>query len=388
MKNQLIPWKHGFIEKIKSMAFSRSEIFKALRVHVVSLNIYPYDAVSRHILELGYLFKALGSRVTYYAKGCLDEHRSWIKDPSILQESVSTEDFILYQYSIWDGLITELAALPNKKVVFYQGITEPELLQEYMPDCAEDCRIGLDHLHLLSKFNYILTSSHYNMDQIYLSFKNKKIIYAPENTFILPPFLTMDMWDGMQENDLQGFDKDKKNLLYIGRFFPNKNIESILDVFNSLWEINYNYRLYLVGSGIATEYYRSIREKVERSWKKNVPVYFIHDIPSEQLTFLLKNCTAMIHLSLHEGFCVPLVEAMKFSLPIITHNITAIPETMKGSGIIINNMQSAANKVDAILNNYEEIAKMKENESRIYKQYYADSVVLRDYYRAFSKILH
>ena len=389
MKNQLIPWKHGFIESIKNMSFSGTEIFKEMRVHVVSLNIFPYDAVSRHILELGFFFEALGSQVTFHAKGCLEEHRSWIKNPSILHESLTSNDIILYQYSIWDDLLPELTDLPNKKVVFYQGITDPELLQEYLPDCAKDCRIGLDHLFLLSKFNYILTSSNYNLNQIELSFKDNKIKYDPENTFILPPYLTMDMWDGIAEKVFQNFDKNKMNLLYIGRFFANKNIESVLKLFTRLWDRNHDYRLYLVGTGISPEYYKKIREYVERTWKNNKPVFFIHDVPGEQLKFLLNNCTAMIQLSLHEGFCVPLVEAMKFSLPIITHNVTAIPETMKGSGIIIdsNNIESAVTKIDAMLKNDKALSVIKEDESRVYNQFYTDMVVLNKYYRTFSNIL-
>ncbi|MDD1444213.1 glycosyltransferase, partial [Dolichospermum sp. ST_sed3] len=60
-----------------------------------------------------------------------------------------------------------------------------------------------------------------------------------------------------------------------------------------------------------------------------------------------------VTLSEHEGFCVPLVEAMYFGLPIIAYNSTAIPNTLNGAGVLIDdkNLNSICEIINLIENN-------------------------------------
>tara|TARA_B110000014_G_C19863415_1_gene447203 strand:+ start:58 stop:441 length:384 start_codon:yes stop_codon:yes gene_type:complete len=60
---------------------------------------------------------------------------------------------------------------------------------------------------------------------------------------------------------------------------------------------------------------------------------FTGAVPNEDLATYYKTAKAYVSLSEHEGFCVPLVEAMAADLPILAYGTSAIPETLDGAGI-------------------------------------------------------
>ena len=50
-----------------------------------------------------------------------------------------------------------------------------------------------------------------------------------------------------------------------------------------------------------------------------------------------RSASAFLCLSEHEGFCVPLLEAMLFELPVLAYDAAAVGETMRGGGILLEN---------------------------------------------------
>jgi glycosyltransferase involved in cell wall biosynthesis len=56
-------------------------------------------------------------------------------------------------------------------------------------------------------------------------------------------------------------------------------------------------------------------------------------VPDRELAAYYRNAHAYVSLSEHEGFCVPLVEAMAMDVPILAYAEAAVPETLGGAGI-------------------------------------------------------
>ena len=110
-------------------------------------------------------------------------------------------------------------------------------------------------------------------------------------------------------------------LLYVGNFYPHKNIKSLIRAF-----IKSNSKFTLILAGPNDYFLKRILASFSQVEIKNV---IIKDKQSlSQLVFLYKNAAALIHPSCSEGFGLPLVEAMYFNIPIIASHIPVFQELL------------------------------------------------------------
>ena len=61
--------------------------------------------------------------------------------------------------------------------------------------------------------------------------------------------------------------------------------------------------------------------------------WFVGSVPDEDLAAFYSTAHAYVSLSEHEGFCVPLIEAMATDVPVLAYASTAVPETLGGAGV-------------------------------------------------------
>ena len=113
----------------------------------------------------------------------------------------------------------------------------------------------------------------------------------------------------------------KPFFIYVGNFYPHKNIENLLMAFA---KVKTDAKLMLIGPDdfFAKRLYRYIDITILDR------VIFYHNPSREDLLFFYKNALALIHPSLSEGFGLPLVEAVYFNLPIIASNIEVFTELL------------------------------------------------------------
>ena len=65
-------------------------------------------------------------------------------------------------------------------------------------------------------------------------------------------------------------------------------------------------------------------------------MFFTGKVSEEELKAYYETANLFLCMSEHEGFGVPLLEAMKMGVPVISYRSSAIPETMNGAGILVN----------------------------------------------------
>ncbi|MCL4363955.1 glycosyltransferase family 4 protein [Patescibacteria group bacterium] len=114
--------------------------------------------------------------------------------------------------------------------------------------------------------------------------------------------------------------KFKNFFVYVGNFYPHKNVENLIRAFSSVPE---EYRLVLVGPD---DYFTGKIVKQIESLKLHKKITVIRNPPYSDLIFFYKNALAIIQPSLSEGFGLPLVEAAHFGTPIIASNIPIFKE--------------------------------------------------------------
>lgn len=131
----------------------------------------------------------------------------------------------------------------------------------------------------------------------------------------------------MQEvNENTALAKIYKNpfFIYIGNFYPHKNVETLLKAFSSLQT---DTELVLVGP----DNYFASRLQNELNPQDLKRIRFHHTGSNSDLVFFYKNAQALINPSISEGFGLPLVEAAYFKTPVIASNLQVFHEILGDS---------------------------------------------------------
>ena len=106
-------------------------------------------------------------------------------------------------------------------------------------------------------------------------------------------------------------------------------------------KINKNSKLWIVGHEIDTEIYAFELRNLVKSLLLEHSVKFAGTVANCELKAYFQNSDLYMCMSEHEGFCVPLVEAMNFNLPVIAYNSSAIAETLGDAGLLVENKNHA-----------------------------------------------
>lgn len=122
---------------------------------------------------------------------------------------------------------------------------------------------------------------------------------------------------------------NKPFFVYIGNFYPHKNVELLISAFKHMSK---DVDLILVGP----DSYFASRVKNEMTQQKITNIKFHHTGSNEDLVFFYKNAIALVNPSLSEGFGLPLVEAAYFNTPILASNLEVFHELFGDSFISFN----------------------------------------------------
>jgi glycosyltransferase involved in cell wall biosynthesis len=125
------------------------------------------------------------------------------------------------------------------------------------------------------------------------------------------------------------------NFLFVGRIVPNKKIEDHIKLAEHYKRyVDEQYRFVFVGKTDATpSYYAAIRALLERYRMPQGRFIFTGPVPDEDLATYYRTASVYISLSEHEGFCVPLLEAMAANVPVLAYSAAAVPDTLGGAGV-------------------------------------------------------
>ena len=125
------------------------------------------------------------------------------------------------------------------------------------------------------------------------------------------------------------------NFLFVGRIVPNKKIEDHIRLAEHYKRyVDTAYRFIFVGrtDGVP-RYYNMIRALVAEFEMLPERFVFTGPVPDEDLATFYRKASVYISLSEHEGFCVPLIEAMAADVPVLAYASTAVPDTLGGAGV-------------------------------------------------------
>ena len=126
----------------------------------------------------------------------------------------------------------------------------------------------------------------------------------------------------------------RTNILFVGRIAPNKKQDDLIHAFQRFLVADPSARLILVGPAEQGDPYAAHLRGIIESNGLAESVTIAGSIHDSQLAAYYRTAHLFWSMSEHEGFCVPLVEAMWFDIPIVAYRNTAVPETLGDAGLI------------------------------------------------------
>lgn len=287
------------------------------------------DGVGNDTLAIDTLLKKHGYETAIYAENI--DRRIPKKIAYNVDElsELEDEDIILYHLSTGTSLNYKLSDLNGRKMIMYHNITPPEWFLKYNKNSEQLCAEGIKGVKFLaSSAEYCLADSEFNKADLIKYGYQCDIDVLP----ILIPF--EDYEKKPSERILKKYQNDGfTNILFTGRIAPNKKQEDVIKTFYYYKKyFNDKARLFLIGSYSGMEnYYDQLKTYVKELGVEDV--YFSGHIPFDEILAYYHLADVFLCMSEHEGFCIPLVEAMYFNIPIVAYKNTGITGTLGGSGI-------------------------------------------------------
>lgn len=289
------------------------------------------DAVGNDALALKSLIFSMGFKTEIYAENIdprIKKSRAALSARPL--PMLGKDDILIYHLSTGTPLNDELHYIKCRKIAIYHNITPPDFFKDYSLALYNLCKNGVSQLNRLSYvFDYCLADSDYNREDLRRYGYSCPIDVLP----IVIPF--KDYEKKPDQKIINKYHDGKTNILFLGRISPNKKQEDVIAAF-ACYKKYYDpeARLFLVGSCEGVETYQArLEEYIVRLGVTDV--YFTGKIPFDEILAYYRIADVFLCMSEHEGFCVPIIEAMYFDVPVIAYASSAVPGTLGGSGILL-----------------------------------------------------
>jgi glycosyltransferase involved in cell wall biosynthesis len=302
------------------------------------------DAVSNSAVNMMKVLHSMGIRSRIYAQNIHPKMTAYVTSFKKLPKNSP----IIYHLSTGSELANEVQKCQKQKILVYHNVTPPEFFLGYSGISQVLCREGREQLKSLANhIDFAIADSEYNKTELdQLGYKQ---------TAVSP--IIMDYEDYAKAPNKELLQKLREdlhitNFLFVGRIAPNKKQEDIIKTFYYYKRyINPNSRLFLVGSFTGMErYYHYLLQLIKELELDDV--FITGHIPFDHILAYYAVADLFICLSEHEGFCVPLLEAMNFQVPIIAYKSSAVGETLGNGGILVldKDYQATAELMHIVLN--------------------------------------
>ncbi|PYQ15918.1 MAG: hypothetical protein DMF80_06970 [Acidobacteria bacterium] len=251
-------------------------------------------------------------------------------------EVSSPETVCLFHFSIGSAAGRLIHRAPDRLVSVYHNITPADWFLGFHPHLAGLCHHGRRELAAFaSRTELGLADSEFNRRELEAA--------GYRRTAVLPIVLDLDEYRRPVSPVARRLYEDGRvNVLFVGRIIPNKRIEDLVGVF-ALYQrhVEPRSRLLLVGDHRGHErYYDRLQERV-RELRLDEVVFTGH-VDDDDLRAYYGVSDLFLCLSEHEGYCVPLLEAMAFGLPVVAYDAGAVAETLRGGGILLRDKRPEA----------------------------------------------
>jgi glycosyltransferase involved in cell wall biosynthesis len=287
------------------------------------------DAIGDSARRVRGMLRAAGHTSDLYALTIDDDLRGEVRPFS--DPDARRGDVTIFHFALPSPMTQAFASLDGARVVQYHNITPATFFAPYDAGLFRLAAIGREELRsLVGHVDLALGDSEFNRQELEalgfaptgvmpIAVNTERITNAPRR-----PALEKILGDGLI------------NILFVGRIVPNKRIEDHIRLAETYKRyVDSYYRFIFVGryDGLPT-YYAQVRALISEFRMLPDRFWFTGPVPDEDLAAFYRWADVYVSLSEHEGFCVPLVEAMAADVPVLAYAAGAVPETLGGAGVL------------------------------------------------------
>jgi glycosyltransferase involved in cell wall biosynthesis len=295
------------------------------------------DATSNHTRLFRRLLEAKGIRTRIVV-----EKRIGSDDVVILDNWTPDADVTILQHYIGSTTAQRVIQEQIQVVLNYHNITPAPFFAPWEPQTANDIRLGRQQLRELAPLTHrAITDSHYNVQELSdLGFED----------IVVSPVLWRLEVNQQRDAELRSVPERGGTILFVGRIAPNKCHHDLLSALAMLTRTRSKARLVFVGDSASSAYMNSIK-MLAKQLGVHDRVLFAGRVSAEELLRCYRQANVFVSASEHEGFGVPLAEAMANGLPVVAYCAAAVAETVGGAGLVLDDKRplTLALAIDRVL---------------------------------------
>jgi L-malate glycosyltransferase len=286
------------------------------------------DAIGDSARRVRDLVRALGHESELYALTIDDELRHDVR--RFAEAESRRGDVTIFHYALPSPMTDAFASLDSGRVLQYHNVTPAAYFAAFDPALFRLARLGREELATLAgRTDLALGDSEYNRQEL------ESLGFERTGVFPIAVDTTRVASRAARPSLEQILDDGLVNFLFVGRIAPNKKIEDIIklaEVYKRY--VDAYYRFIFVGRyDVVPRYYSMIRALMAEYRLLNDRFVFTGPVPDEELGVYYRHSAVYLSLSEHEGFCVPLIEAMAADVPVLAYAAAAVPDTLGGAGV-------------------------------------------------------
>jgi glycosyltransferase involved in cell wall biosynthesis len=289
---------------------------------------HPNDAIGDHARRVRTLLQGMGHESEIYSL-TVDPGLEGLVRP-FGHPDARGGDVTIFHYALPSVMTGAIADLPRGRVLHYHNITPAHYFAPYNAGQFRLSRVGREHLaRLAGSVDLALGVSEYNRAELEsLGFRETGVMPIAIDTGRITraprrPALEKLLDDGLP------------NFLFVGRVAPNKRIDDYVRLAEHYKRyVSIDYRFVFVGRYDAVPgYHAAVRQMIVQYDMPPDRFVFTGPVPDADLAAYYRMADVYVSLSEHEGFCVPLLEAMAAGVPVLAYAAAAVPDTLGGAGV-------------------------------------------------------
>ncbi len=289
------------------------------------------DAISNYALALQEIARGWGLDSTLY---CEPRHvhpavERFCEDYRRLPSPGDPSNITLFHFSVGSPLSDYFARLRTRKVLVYHNITPADWFDGVHEEKARVLRAGREEMRALAGVpDLALGVSEFNRRELEQ--------FGVSSTGVLPRVADPAKLSSAPDPVfLRRFGDGAANLLSVGRVVPNKRVEDLIKIYYYYRNtVDPRSRLIVAGAMTGMDRYTALLRSLVTVL--DLPdVVFLNHVTDAELFALYRTASVFLSMSEHEGFCIPLLEAMQFRVPVIAYAAAAVPETLAGAGVLV-----------------------------------------------------
>jgi len=301
----------------------------SIRIDQLLAGFADGDAISHEAVLVRNLLRAQGYSSDIYADR---KHTS----PSLLDtcrdaRELDPGEVLIHHYSIGSPVLDQFAAAKSKKILRYHNVTPAHFFRAYDARITRQLELARGILPgIAAGVEVVWAASEFNAAEL----RQMKVSNVEVFPLLFKPANSHEADDPDIVSRLAG---PLTTILSVGRIVPNKRIDVLIKAFYYyVKRINPYSRLVIIGSNRSCPRYYDLLQMMAADLDIPNVCFEGFAAPHSMATYYRKS-NLFVSTSDHEGYCLPLVEAMNHRVPVLAQNVGGMPEALDGAGVLYQN---------------------------------------------------